>query len=168
MIERRVLLFGFLAACGSASQESAPAPVVMPPEAAGLVPGVSSEADVVAAWPGATVKRDKKFGGDGIVGYGGHEGVVIEGVGKRASLIELGGALRVVVLEVPIARTCAEVMPALAPRKKFGPCGNRVADPEELATCTRTADGKRPMEVSCFDGTRLTYRVSFERGRYGM
>jgi hypothetical protein len=155
-----------LAACGS--EAAAPPGPAMPFEAAGLVPGVSTEADVTKAWPGAEVRRDRKFGGDGVVAYNGRPGLAIATEHAHAWLVELGGAPVVVSLEVPIARTCAEVMPSIAPRRELGPCGNRVADPGEYATCTRTVDGKQRMEVSCFDRKSIEYGVHVESRGYGI
>ena len=165
---RWIVLATVFAGCGSKAV-APPAPLVMPPEAAGLVPGQSTEADVAKAWPEAEIVRDKKFGGADLAACGGQPAIYVS-AGRRhdAKLVELDGAPRLVVLTVPIERTCAEVMPALAPRRELGPCWNRGASPDEHAICIRTADRTRRLEVSCYDRKAISYYVEFERGKYGI
>lgn len=153
--------------CGSGGTGGA-VPSMAAAEDDGLVPGRSTEAEVRTAWPGATITRDRAFGGDGMVGHDGHPAIAIALGDRRGWLVELDGAPRLVTLEVPLARACTVAVPALAPRQRHGPCGNRLADPDEYARCARTADGQRKLEVSCRDGKLLRYRVVIPSGRYGL
>lgn len=154
--------------CGAGGTDGKPEPSVLAAETDGLVPGRSTEAEVTRAWRGAKVARDRAFGGDGMVAHDGHPAIQLELGQRRAWLIELDGAPRLVALGLPLARACTVAVPALVPRQRYGPCGNRLADPNEYARCTRTTDGARKLEVSCRDGDALRYRVMIAAGRYGL
>lgn len=154
--------------CGASGTDGTSEASVLAAETDGLIPGRSTEDDVTRAWPGAKVARDRKFGGEGMVAHDGHPAIQVELGQRRAWLTELDGTPRLASLELPLTRACTVAVPALVPRQRYGPCGNRLADPNEYARCTRTTDGARKLEVSCRDGDALRYRVMLPAGRYGL
>jgi len=119
---------------------------------AGLLAGVSTEADVLAVWPGAVVKRDQKMGGEVRVRVNGAPAVKITlGDDRFAWLVEVGVSYRVVLLRVPVARGCAAVLADLGSHTKPGSCTptNRVPSPGEVEVCSATPNGAVPITITC-------------------
>ena len=144
-------------------------PGALPAELRGLVPGVSGEREVMAAWPDATVVRDRAFGGAGVVARQGWPAIVVEHEASRAQidLIERDGAVRIVRIKVPVARACAEVFAAFGAGVRPGSCGNRVADAGEHLACSATPDGKHTVGVTCRDAGMLDLLVGYPLGHHG-
>ncbi len=165
-----------ITACSSASDPAGGRggldPRALPAELLGLVPGVSTEADALAAakdWPELRHTRDKKYGGEGIAAFNGQPAIYVSSRGREVTLVELDGAPRAARIRLPIARPCAELFaPLHLEVKRFGCGGNRLPDDGEQRSCTRTPDGKRTIHVSCFDGKSLDLQVDFPRGDYAM
>lgn len=144
-------------------------PAALPSELRGLVPGVSGEREVMAAWPDATSVRDRAFGGTGVVARQGWPAIVVEHAASRAQvdLIERDGAVRIVRLKVPVARACADVFAAFGAGLRPGPCGNRVPDDGEHVACTSTPDGRHTVGVTCRDAGMLDLLVGYPLGHHG-
>lgn len=128
-----------LCGCGATTPAPGLAPAALPAEAAGLIPGVSTEADVAKAWPTAAIARDRSFGGEGLIAYNGRPAIKIE--------VEP-----------------AEAPPPVAPARQ----ATLVPNPGEHTRCAATPGGKRRLEISCYDGATIRFSVEFEHGTYGM
>lgn len=135
----------------------------LPAAVRGLLPGAATEAEVRAAWPDAQPPaRDQAFGGDGRVELNDRPAVMIElAKGFEAWLVELRGAPRLALLEVPITEDCAAVLAAMGDRWKDDTCrySNRVPERDEHRGCARTQRGDDAISIQCHDRRRLQYWV---------
>ena len=150
-----------LAACGSSSSSSSgsgSAPRLaadhVPPELHGLLPGVSTEADVLAAWPEAVAVRHQSLGGDRPISLDGAPAVKIVRGDEQAWLVEVGGVHRIASLRLRTTRTCDAVLAAFGPTRP-GPCTptNRRPSPGEHQVCGATPDGTLPITITCHAGS---------------
>lgn len=126
-----------LAACGSVNGSgSGSAPRLaadhVPSELRGLLPGVSTEADVLAAWPEAVAVRHQSLGGERSISLDGAPAIKIVRGDEQAWLVEVGGVHRVASLRLRTTRTCDAVLAEFGPTRS-GPCTptNRRPSPGE-------------------------------------
>lgn len=161
-----------MAACGAAGpSEDALDPGKLPAELMGLVPGTSTEAQVIAALPGKEVVRDQSFGGDRYVELSGVPAVSVRDPDDnfertaQAWLVKLDGELRLASLRVPIKRACGEVLQDFGDRVKKGYCrfSNRVLDRGEMQMCGTAAGGQK-IWIECHDGKRIELWLEWKRG----
>lgn len=142
-----------LAACG----QSKPPPTIdadhLPAELRGLVPGVATEADLDAAFRGATAVRDLRFGGNRRVQLSGEPAiqVQVEARGIEAWLIWLDGEPRIASMFARLRRSCGRVAEELGDRVRPGSCHDRVVADNEHPYCAATPDRHFLIDISCFD-----------------
>ncbi len=145
-----------VAGCGKAVTGPRLAMDDLPAELHGLMVGVSTEQDVVAAWPDAVVKRDQTLGGDTRVAVNDVPAIKITVDDRvRAWLVPVGGVARVASLRVPVEADCTTVLAAFGGRTTPGSCtpSNRRPSPGEHQVCSATPDGATRITITCHDGS---------------
>lgn len=144
----------------------------MPVELAGLVPALTTAAEVEAKakdWPELQISKDTKYGGEGIAAFNGYPAINIRGGGREVSTIEIEGRPRIARVIVPTTRACSAIFADLGIEEKQQGCGgNRRPDPDEHRSCTATPDGKSKVAVSCRDAKELDLQIVMQDGTYGM
>jgi hypothetical protein len=125
----------------------------MPPGAEGLVVGASTEAQVAAKLPGATVDKDKSLGGSGIVQFNDHPVETMHTDTMTATLWSDGDALRLMRLILRGAGRCDWVKQTIATLPDAAACRNTNRKPGdsggEMLYCLATEDGARSLWVEC-------------------
>lgn len=142
----------------------------LPGAAHGLVPGVATEAEVVAAFPSApNPDRDETLGGSGKLRLDDQPAVLIDPPSAgEAWLVKVDGDLRLVRLQVPITDDCRAVVAGMGDRYKPETCRftNRKPDPGEHRGCARTPGGKYQVSIDCYDRKQIVFWVHWIEATY--
>lgn len=163
-----LLLLG--SACGESSSsghQPALTEVLMPPAAAGLVPGRATEAEVAAAFQVTETVKDESLGGDATVEYGGKPAIRLTLAGKdilggSAWLVPDGeGAARLQSLELTLpadAGACAWILDNVGkhPEASKRAGSNRKFGPQKggAAFSGGSPDGSMPADIECMPSVR--------------
>ena len=145
-----------LAACAPrADDQPRLDPARLPRELRGVVPGVTTEAELGDALPDATATRDLRYGGRMHVVMSGEPAIQVQSaeVGLEAWLIRVDREVRVVSLFVRIERPCAAVVRGFGDRLRADACVESGAPrrPNQHDYCTHTPDGRYAIDLACFD-----------------
>jgi hypothetical protein len=129
-------------------------PAHLPPEARGLMPGVSDLAAVTAALPGAEVVKDKRLGGTVRAELSGKPAIRVRLEAEKMTvwLIDVDGAPRVArITSSQVADACKGALAALAGHADEGTCRttNRKFDHDEHELCAATPDGGHKVSIEC-------------------
>jgi len=154
---RWLALLALLAGCGGKKASARLDPARLPPQARGLIPGLSTEADVTKVAPGAVITRDKTLGGpatlevevgDALPGVR----ILDEPARFEAWFTKVDGELRVSSLRMHVDDHCAEALQILSYAVE-GTCRktNRRYKKEEHQLCAATPDGKHMIGIECLE-----------------
>jgi hypothetical protein len=152
---RSCLLVAALACSTPADDRPRLEPEHLPRELHGIVPGVTTEAELAALLPDATATRDLRYGGRVEVVLSSEPAIQVQSqqVGLEAWLIRITGEVRVTSLFVRIDRRCSAIARDFGAQLRPGACNEsgEPSRPNQHDYCTHTPDGRYGIDVSCFD-----------------
>jgi hypothetical protein len=151
-----IIAMTLCAGCGKAGSDAPRlTPALMPPAAAGLVLGKSTEAEVLAKLPGAKVKKDKSLGGtEGVVQFNDHpiERITTDAIGATL-WADAAGTLRLQRLTAFGPGHCAWLKQTIGAVPGAETCrgtNRRAGDHgHEMFYCLATEDGAQRVWVDC-------------------